>query len=100
MDVPPVRFVHSDDGVRIGFQDYGTGPAVVFVQPFLSHLEGIWQHELFRRLFQRMSGYLRILTFDQRGSGLSDRTESPPTLEQRVDDIKLVSLVGEIGDNE
>ena len=90
MDVPPVRFVHSNDGVRIGFQDYGTGPPVVFVQPFLSHLEGIWQHELFRRHFERMSEYLRILTFDQRGNGLSDRTEGLPTLEQRVDDIKVV----------
>jgi class 3 adenylate cyclase len=90
MDVPPVRFLHTDDGVRIGYQDYGTGSPVVFVQPFLSHLEGLWQHELNRRHFERMSEYLRILTFDQRGSGLSDRTESHPTLEQRLGDIKLV----------
>ncbi len=90
VDVPDVRFVVTDDDVRIAYQDFGTGPSTVFALSLWSHLEGLWEQELIRRVFERMASNLRVLMFDQRGTGMSDGFIEAPSLEDRTLDIRAV----------
>ncbi len=90
MDVPEVRFVIADDGVRIAYQDFGDGPPVVLVPASLGHLEGYWEFLRLRQYYERLAANLRILLFDHRGNGLSDGFTDPPSIVERTLDIKAV----------
>lgn len=90
MLVPEIRFAITDDDVRIAYQDFGSGPTVLYVLPFFSHLEVQWEQPLISRVYERMGRYLRVLLVENRGTGLSDRTEALPTLEDRMLDIEAV----------
>ncbi len=69
----------------------GRGPVdLVFVPGFVSHLEYDWEHPLPARFFHRLSAFSRLIRFDKRGTGLSDRVVEMPTLEQRMDDVRAV----------
>ncbi len=63
---------------------------VVFVPGLLSHLELTWEDRTLTRFFRRLSSFSRVILFDKRGSGLSDRDVGMPTLEQRMDDVRAV----------
>jgi class 3 adenylate cyclase len=89
VDVPEVRFANSDSA-RVAYQAYGDGPALVAVPPLVSNLEIAWEHELYRRAFERFARHVRVVIFDKRGTGLSDRYEKYPTVEQRIGDIAAV----------
>ena len=91
MKVPEIRYATADDGVRIAYQDFGSGPPVIFVLPFFSHLEVQWEQPLITRMFDRMSAYLRVLLLENRGTGLSDRPENPSTLDDRVLDTQAIA---------
>ena len=80
----------TEDDVRIAYQEFGGGPPTVYVPSLFTHLEGQWEHELVRRLFDRMAANLRVLTFDHRGAGMSDGYEVSPTLSERALDIQSV----------
>ena len=80
----------ADDDVRIAYQDFGTGPATVFAQHVFGHLEGYWEFDSMRRLFERMASNLRVLMFDHRGSGMSDGFVESPSLDDRLLDVKAV----------
>lgn len=87
---PETKYARSGD-VHIAYQVMGQGPVdLVFVPGFVSHLERTWDNPGYRRLFERISSYARLIRFDKRGTGLSDRTTSIPTLEQRMDDVRAV----------
>jgi len=89
VEVPEVKFAHSGD-VNIAYQRWGTGPDVVVVPALVGNIEIHWEHELYRRLYEFVSAHVRMLHFDKRGMGLSDRFDELPTLEQRIDDIRAV----------
>jgi pimeloyl-ACP methyl ester carboxylesterase len=89
MEIPEIRFAKSGD-VNIGYQRFGTGPDVVIIPPLVSNIEIMWEHELWRRAFEYHARHVRVLHFDKRGIGVSDRLEQHPTLEQRIDDINAV----------
>ncbi|HUJ65524.1 MAG TPA: adenylate/guanylate cyclase domain-containing protein [Acidimicrobiales bacterium] len=89
MEVPSTRYANAD-GVHLAYQRYGAGPDVVVVPPLVSNVELFWDHELYRRVLEHVSRYLRVLHFDKRGIGASDRFEAMPTLEQRMSDIVAV----------
>ena len=89
MEVPEIRFAKSGD-VHIAYQRYGTGPDVVIVPPLVSNIELDWEQEIYRRVMEHMARYVRVLEFDKRGIGSSDRFERHPTLEERIDDINAV----------
>jgi len=89
MEVPEIRFAKSGD-VNIGYQRFGTGPDVVLIPPLVSNIELMWEHELWRRALEVHARHTRVLHFDKRGIGISDRFEQHPTLEQRIDDINAV----------
>jgi pimeloyl-ACP methyl ester carboxylesterase len=91
-DVPPTRYARSGD-VNIAYQVLGDGPLdLVFVMGWVSHLEYFWTEPSFARFLRRLSSFSRLILFDKRGTGLSDRVpvDGLPTLEQRMDDVRAV----------
>ena len=90
MDVPDVQYARTSDGLRIAWQQWGSGPDVLVVPPIISNCELIWEQELFRRSLEYQGDHVRLTAFDKRGIGLSDRFDAAPTLEERCDDILTV----------
>jgi class 3 adenylate cyclase len=86
---PVTRYAKSGD-VHIAYQVTGAGPRdLVFVPGFVSHLEADWEIPARARFLDRLGGFCRLIRFDKRGTGLSDRVPIP-TLEQRMDDVRAV----------
>lgn len=79
------------DGVSIAYQVTGSGPVdIVLVHGWISNVELAWEHPRPRRFMQRLASRARVINFDKRGTGLSDRTGNLPTFEQRMDDVRAV----------
>jgi class 3 adenylate cyclase len=90
MTVPETRYARSGD-VVIAYQVVGEGPFdVVFVPGTVSHVEVYWEAGGVAALLRGVAAHARVLLFDKRGTGLSDRIEGAPTLEERSDDIRAV----------
>jgi pimeloyl-ACP methyl ester carboxylesterase len=83
------RYAQSDD-LSIAYQVTGKGPDLVFVPGSLSHVELGWETPPTMLMYRRLSRFSRMITFDKRGTGLSDRSAELPTLEQRMDDVRAV----------
>jgi pimeloyl-ACP methyl ester carboxylesterase len=78
-------------GVHIAYQVFGEGPFdLVFVPGFISHVEMNWELAYWRDIFGRLSRFCRVIIFDKRGTGLSDRVGAWPTFEERMDDVRAV----------
>ena len=93
MDVPEVRYVKTPDGAHLAYQVFGDGPFdLVFVPGFASNVEQMWRVEPFARGLRRLGSFARVIVFDRRGTGLSDRIHAaaPATLEAQIDDIRAV----------
>lgn len=89
MDVP-TRYVRSS-GVSIAYQVHGEGPVdLVFVPGFVSHVELLWENPAAARFLRRLASFARLIVYDKRGQGLSDRPGDPPTLEDSMDDLGAV----------
>lgn len=87
---PETRYVANGD-IHIAYQVLGEGPVdIVFVGGFVSHLEQVWEEPGLARFFERLAAMSRLILFDKRGMGLSDRVGYPPTLENTMDDILTV----------
>lgn len=88
--LPETRYAKSGD-VAIAYQVTGDGPFDhVFVPPFLTHVELIWRIASFAPILRQMASYCRLIRFDKRGTGMSDRVSGAPTLETRMDDVRAV----------
>ncbi len=87
---PPVRWAKTPDGLYIAYQDVGSGPALVLVNGMYSHIEVYWEWPQFARFVERLATSLRVLHFDRRGTGMSDRVTDEPTLERSLDDVNAV----------
>jgi class 3 adenylate cyclase len=88
--VPKTQYAKSGD-VRIAYQIVGEGPFdLVFVPGFISNLDVAWEEPYRARVWTRLAAFSRLIMFDKRGTGLSDRTVGVPTLEQRMDDVRAV----------
>jgi pimeloyl-ACP methyl ester carboxylesterase len=84
------RYADSD-GVSIAYRVHGDGPLdLVLVPGFVSQVELLWEEPEVARFFRRLTSFSRMLVFDKRGQGLSDRPGRPPTLEESMDDLKAV----------
>jgi class 3 adenylate cyclase len=91
MDRPMTRYATTDDGVSIAYQVVGEGPIdLVFVHSFVSHVEVFWELPAFERFVGELSSWARVILFDKRGVGLSDRLSVIPTIEARLDDLRAV----------
>ena len=81
----------DSDGVSIAYQVHGDGPVdIVFVPGFVSHVDLFWEEPHAARFLRRLTSFSRLIVYDKRGQGLSDRTGRPPTLEDSMDDLRAV----------
>ena len=90
MEVPEVRYARSGD-LRIAYQVLGSGPVdLVYGRTAISHLELIWEEPSVAGFFRELATAARVILWDKRGVGLSDRAVGTPTLEDRMDDVRAV----------
>jgi class 3 adenylate cyclase len=88
--VPEVRYARSGD-VMIAYQVIGDGPFdLVWTPGALSHLELRWEDEAVARFYRGLTSFCRLIVFDKRGTGMSDRVAGIADLETRMDDIRAV----------
>ncbi|HKO71812.1 MAG TPA: adenylate/guanylate cyclase domain-containing protein [Bradyrhizobium sp.] len=88
------QYAKSGD-VHIAYQAFGDGPLnLVMVPGFVSNIENYWDQPDFARFLNRLAGYARVITFDKRGTGMSDRVAELPGLDQRMDDLRAVMDAG------
>ncbi len=86
----PIRYARSGD-VSIAYQITGEGAIdLVLVPGFFSHLEIDWEHPGSARIFERLGSFARLIRFDKRGTGLSDRAVGLPDFDARMDDVRAV----------
>jgi class 3 adenylate cyclase len=87
---PDTRFARAG-GIDIAYQVFGDGPVdLVWVPGWISHLEYMWELPEFASFLNRLARFSRVIAFDKRGVGLSDRTQGVATLEERMDDVRAV----------
>ena len=89
---PVTQYAKSGD-VHIAYQAFGDGPInLVMVPGFVSNVEHYWEQPDFARFLNRLASYARVVTFDKRGTGGSDRVADAelPSLEVRMDDLRAV----------
>ena len=90
MSSPPIRFVTTSDGVSIAACTTGTGPTLVYVRGWISHLELLWEEDAFRRFFEPITRHRCLVRYDMRGNGLSERRVSL-SLDGFVADLEAVA---------
>jgi class 3 adenylate cyclase/pimeloyl-ACP methyl ester carboxylesterase len=91
MDIPPTHWAETADGDSIAYQHFGAGPCcLVLVAPYTNHLEASWTIPEWAAILRCLAAFSRVVYFDARGTGMSDRLADVPTLEQRAEDIRVV----------
>jgi len=88
---PETRYTKSGN-VHIAYQVLGSGPTDLIVVPpaLLAHIESVWEEPSVARFYRRLASFSRLMIFDKRGTGMSDRVACLPTVEERMDDIRCV----------
>jgi class 3 adenylate cyclase len=90
MEPPETRYTRSGE-VNIAYQISGDGPFdLVLVSPFASNVELMWQVPGHAAFYRQLESFCRLIRFDKRGSGMSDRIAGAPSLETRMDDVRAV----------
>src|SRR4029079_6890004 len=96
-DPPPIEYVRSGRH-QIAYSVLGDGPLdLLFVQSFMSNIEVMWEEPSIARFLGRLAGFCRLILFDGRGSGVSDRVDPrhAPTLDERAEDaVAVLDAVG------
>ena len=77
MTIPQTRYAKTGSGLRIAYQQWGSGPPCLIAPALISNVEIAWEHELYRRCLERWGKFMTCVLFDKRGIGLSDRHEPP-----------------------
>ena len=89
-ETPETHYVRSDD-VHIAYQVLGDGPFdLLFVPGFVSNVEALWRSPDQSAFFRRLASFCRLILFDKRGTGMSDRGTHDFTLEQRMHDVQAI----------
>lgn len=90
MEPPETQYAQSGE-LSIAYQVFGDGPFdLVFVPGFVSHQDLAWDVPLFAKMLSRFGSFARVIFFDKRGTGASDRSLGFGTAEDRMDDIRAV----------
>jgi pimeloyl-ACP methyl ester carboxylesterase len=90
---PETRYAKTADGVHVAYQVVGDGPIdMVFVMGWVTNIEVMWEEPEFARFLGRLASFSRLILFDKRGVGLSDRVPEDrlPDLETRMSDVRAV----------
>ena len=89
VSAPPIQYAANGD-IHIAYQVLGDGPLdLVFVAGAITNLEVLWEMSDYRRACERLASFARLILFDKRGMGLSDRVRVG-TLEERMDDMRAI----------
>ena len=87
---PTIRYAKSGP-VHVAYQVFGDGPVdLVLVPGFISHLDIWWSEPAHARWLRRLGHSARVILFDKRGTGLSDRVDQQPDMDARMDDVRAV----------
>ena len=87
---PPTRYASASDGVRVAYASHGTGPPLVFVRGWISHLDAMWDDPEFRPFMEALGAHFTDTRYDLRGCGLSDRKPASMELDDLVLDLEAV----------
>jgi class 3 adenylate cyclase len=88
---PDTRYATTPDGVYIAYQVAGEGPVdVAWQTDFTNNIDVMWESPVFGPVFREIASFARLILHDRRGTGLSSRNVSPPNLETRVADLRVV----------
>lgn len=90
-----IRFLRAGDGVRLAYAVHGSGPPLVNVACWLSHLQFDWESPVWRHLLEDLGSFTTLVRYDERGSGLSDWHIADYSLDARVND--LAAVVDQLG---
>lgn len=93
--MPDHRFLMTRDGVRIAYEVRGNGPTLVYVRGWLSHLDLLWERPGYRAFMQTLAKHFRVVRYDMRGNGLSDREGMRISQTAMVNDLE--DLVAHLG---
>ncbi|MBW8011735.1 MAG: alpha/beta fold hydrolase [Chloroflexi bacterium] len=95
ISIPQTRYVRSGE-IYIAYQVVGSGPIDFLVIPgYVTHLEHAWNEPKLANILQRLASISRLILFDKRGTGLSDRAAEPPKIEQTMNDaMEVLKAVG------
>ncbi len=85
-----IRFCRTADGVTIAYASSGSGPPLVRAANWLTHVDHDWNSSVWRHWLVDLSRRHRLIRYDERGCGLSDRDIKPPTFESWVQDLEAV----------
>ena len=83
------RYAKSGE-IHIAYQVFGDGPDLVMAPGFVSHIENYWDEPHLARWLNSFGGFCRVVLFDKRGTGLSDRVAHLPHMDERMDDLRAV----------
>ena len=89
MQAPETRYTRSGD-VNLAYQVVGDGPDLLWIPGFAQHVELMWDEPYRRAWLEDLASTFRLIVFDKRGTGLSDRVQGVPPLEVRMDDCRAV----------
>ena len=90
-ELPKTQYTKTPDGTHIAYQVVGTGSIdLVYVPSWVSHIEWAWEDPTYAHFLRRLGSFSRLIWFDKRGTGLSDRATTLPILDQQMDDVTAV----------
>ncbi len=88
--VPETRYARCGE-INIAYQVFGEGPVdLVLVPGWVSNIDVMWEEPRLAGWLRRLASFARVILFDKRGTGLSDRVTDAPTLEERMEDVRTV----------
>jgi pimeloyl-ACP methyl ester carboxylesterase len=88
--LPELKYAHSGD-VSIAYEVIGNGSIdLIIVHGWVASIEGLRGSSAFDQFIQRLTSFARVIQFDKRGTGMSDRVTQAATLEERMDDVRAV----------
>src|SRR5205085_8270950 len=91
MGPPDTHYARRPDGVNIGYQLMGSGPAtLIYCWGWISHMDLQWTDPGIASFFERLASFCRLVLYDKPGTGVSDPISYVATLEERVEDVHLV----------
>jgi pimeloyl-ACP methyl ester carboxylesterase len=91
VDVPETRYTKAPDGTSIAYQVTGNGPVdLVYSGGIWSNVDLMWETPAWAHFLERLAGFSRLIPFDMRGVGVSDRGPAPPSIELQRDDVAAV----------
>jgi pimeloyl-ACP methyl ester carboxylesterase len=86
---PTTRYAKSGE-VHVAYQVFGEGPDLIVAPGFVSHIENNWDEPRLARWLSKLGVFCRVVLFDKRGTGLSDRVANLPAMDERMDDVRAV----------